>query len=792
MKLLNILSNNSKGIDNIEAESKIRNEYANLLGPNEHIEHAFKYQGDIRDKNYFTTHRILLKNGKGIGRKRNRFTSIPYQSIKAFSVQTAGGSAVSVNTSLKIWCDDCVETILFAKDSVDLFEVQQYFNGKVFLQTRKAGTSITTTDEKLEFFSSDQEYLKQATNTESVFNWIGNDNVQIDPKYLQDRFGSKSQSPILMPDEQVEIAYQARRDIVIITPTRFLLIDVKGISGRKIEFFSMRWQCVKAYSVETAGRFDRDGDFVLHTNLSHYRRVEIDLRQSKTDVYQVQMALSNKLLGGDTPNERIPNVDQHKGHVDPGASLIGGGNMRPLDAIEVERVYRSSPCLLQDDENVEMAFLGRRDLVIFTTKRIIEVDVKGFSGKKVKYTSFPYSSVLAFEVTTAGKHDRDAEVKIYTEIKYICPPESEHADPGLSYIEWDFNKNVVDVLDLKRYLNTRLLATERGMRVPTGLLVAAAKENGMSKILSTLGEDQRTIDANELDTLLHTSIDVLLDDEHVVMAFKAGRDISCFTNKRIFVLDKKGWSGQKVAYVSIPYSSVRAFSAESAGGWDRDSTVKIYTKNYWNLGTLKLDFRKGKVDIIAIQNFLSAIIIGNEKDAASYLKTVNSDTVKISHPEGMNGFTDMLVDFSVEEDPKTCDAQLHSDPPILLDHERVEKVYREGRDLWVYTTLRILTIDVKGLSGGKIKYTTIPFEKSAKWFAVETAGHLDFDAECYVFTDMPDLPSLMQKVLVKRGDIFDMHEYLGNRLLFGATSPSVPNPNDSDAYVPAHEYDNQL
>ena len=383
MKLLNILANNSKGVDTTEAESKIRNEYPSLLGPNEHIERAFKCQGDTRDKDFFTTHRVLLKDGKGMGTKCNRFTSIPYSSIKAFSVQTAGGSAVSVNMSLKFWYGDSFHTVLFAKDSVDLFEMQQYFNHKIFLHTRDAVTSMTTTDKKLETFSTDKDYIKQATNTESVFNWIGNDAVQIDPQSLQNRFGFKSKSPILMPDEEVEIAYQARRDMVIITPIRFLLIDVKGISGKKIEFFSMRWQCVKAYSVETAGRFDRDGDFVLHTNIPPYRRVQIDLRKSKTDVYQIQMSFTNKLLGGGTPNERIPNVDQHKGHADPGASLIGGGNMRPLDAVEVERVYRSSPCLLQDDENVEMAFLGRRDLVIFTTKRMLEVDVKGFSGKKV-------------------------------------------------------------------------------------------------------------------------------------------------------------------------------------------------------------------------------------------------------------------------------------------------------------------------------------------------------------------------------------------------------------------------
>jgi hypothetical protein len=347
-------------------------------------------------------------------------------------------------------------------------------------------------------------------------------------------------------------------------------------------------------------------------------------------------------------------------------------------------------------------------------------------------------------------------------------PETEGDEivPAFSRVEFDFNKDVVNVLDLKRYLNARLLTTERGMRVPAGLMVASPKAHGMDELLSTLGNDQRVIDANELDTFLRTNLDVLLDDENVVMGFKAGRDISCFTNKRIFIIDKQGWSGKKIEYTSVPYSSIRAFSAESAGSWDRDSTVVIYTKNHWNLSTLKLDFRKGKADIIAIKNFLSAVILNSEKDASNYLKTANPNSVKVNHNTAINNFTEWLVDFSMEEDPKLVDAQLHSDPPILLDDERVEKVYRQGRDLWVYTNLRLLFVDVRGLSGKRINYLTIPFQKSVFAFSVETAGHLDVDAECYVNTNIPAINTLTQRVLVKRGDIFHLHEYLGNRLLF--------------------------
>jgi len=788
MGILSLFSSNNKHVDDIEqAEAKIREESPYLLEDNEHLELAFRSKGELgRDKSYLTSHRVLIQDGKGLGSKRVNYLSIPYGSIKAFSVQTAGHAAtLDWNTELNIWYDGSVygpKTIKFLKGRVDLFRVKQFFNDKVFGATASATltegyTSTTTpytsgvTPTNVTTTAAD---LVDTTSVESVIEWIGNDAIQLDPKSVQERFGpTSSASPVLMVGEVVEVAYQARRDVIVLTPTRLFVIDVKGLTGQKIEFFSMKWECVKAFSVETAGQLDWDYEFLLHTNIPGLTHIKQDLRIGKVDIFELQMVFSNKLLcnGNSIGSATLaPGIDLKKGHVDQGAALIGGGNNRPLDATEVERIYRSSPRILQDDEYVEMAFRGRRDLVIFTTKRIIDINVKGFSGTKVEYTSIPYSSVIAFAVKTAGKHmDRDAEVIVYTEVKYNAAPHEEEPDPGLSCLEWDFNKDVVDILNLKRYLNTRLLATERGMKVPTGLLAAAKKEKGMSKLMSKFGGDQRVIDADELNAALHDkNVKVLLDNENVVMAFKAGRDISCFTNKRIFVMDVQGWSGEKIEYTSIPYSSVRGFSAESAGGWDRDSNVNIYTKNYWTLAKLKLDFRKGKADIIAIQKFLSAIVLGNEQDAANYLSTTNSNTVKIKYAPGMNSFTDWIIDKSVEVDADVANAQFHNDPPILLSDESVEKVYREGRDLWIYTNLRVLTVNVKGMSGKKIKYKSIRLKDCIMAYAVETAGNaFDRDAECYMMTNIPWVGYLKQRLLVKHANIFDMHQYLGKKLLSG-------------------------
>jgi hypothetical protein len=404
MGILSFFSNNTYGVDPKEEESKIRQESPYLLNYTEHIELAFKSKGEGgRDKSYFTSHRVLIKDGKGIGSKRKNYLSIPYKSIQAFSVETAGATFLDRDTQLKLWYEggsrSCPQTIDFAKDQVNLFDVQQFFNKKVFQQnsTMMAATAARSNgtnnnNNNYDQFATNEDIVKKAT-VGSIFDWIGNDAIQLDPKSVQERF--TKESPVLFPNEEVELCYQARRDVIIITPIRFFLIDVKGFTGKKMEFFSLRWECVKAFSVETAGSrlFDRDCDFIIHTNIPSLRYLRQDLRRGKTNIFQVQTSFSNKLLGGkdvgddskNSSNTRIANINDRKGHVDNGASLftVGGSNNRPLDATEVERTFRSNPPLLQSDEFVEMAFKGRRDLVIFTTKRIIDVDVKGLSGKRV-------------------------------------------------------------------------------------------------------------------------------------------------------------------------------------------------------------------------------------------------------------------------------------------------------------------------------------------------------------------------------------------------------------------------
>lgn len=84
--------------------------------------------------------------------------------------------------------------------------------------------------------------------------------------------------------------------------------------------------------------------------------------------------------------------------------------LKPLDDPKAGDRVRD---LLVDDEQIFASFKAIRDMVFFTNRRIIAVNVQGITGKKVDYTSLPYSKIQAFSFESAGLFDIDAEMELW-------------------------------------------------------------------------------------------------------------------------------------------------------------------------------------------------------------------------------------------------------------------------------------------------------------------------------------------------------------------------------------------
>lgn len=751
------MMNNAYEVDAKAQEDKLRIAEPLLLHSEEHIELALKEGRDGRDKSYFTTHRILVKDGKGIGKKRKNFRSLPYSSIHGFSVATAG--AFDDDTELEVWGSAGCLKLHLAKGQVDLFGVQQFLSQRVLSFYSTEGTP-------------DAVPVKSAGLVGAFTSWITGDASTSDNAKVEQRF--KTETPVLLQNEAVQVAFKTGRDFLVLTNCRILRIDVKGIFGKKVKFESILWNTVAAATVATsAGIFDRDMEMTLHTTIeiqdtTDRSKIEMDFRKGNVNIFAVQKIIANQILGPDeTP---LGNIDVGKAGWS-WANLFDREASRPLDPKVMDRNLRSNPPLLQGSEHVEIAFKGIRDMIVFTTKRLIIIDPKGLTGNKVLYTSVPYRSILSFAIESAGAiADLDTEVMLWTDMNPIPgddkkdPPEPAH--PGMAFLELEFNKKLVNITGLKKYLSQRILkafGNSTADETPLALPNLEPNDSLLANFFSYFTDNQRAIDPKTINAKLHNEAAVLLDDETVVMAFKAGRDLTIFTNFRIMILDTQGLTGKRVSYRSFPYRSIRAFSVQSAGSWDRDSELDLYTGNSWELGKIQMDFRKGQVDILTIHRFLSAMIIGDSEEAASYLDRQGA-ALQVHSSGGIGAFVNWLCDNSVEEDAAKADAQLHTDPPLLMTKEKVEKIYKSGRDMFVYTSHRLIVIDVQGLLGKKVEYMSIPHT----WihgFEVETAGHMDRDAEVYLKTDIPAKPLIEQEILVKRGDVMELQKHLAEKLL---------------------------
>lgn len=85
-------------------------------------------------------------------------------------------------------------------------------------------------------------------------------------------------------------------------------------------------------------------------------------------------------------------------------------NFLNLKSIDIKEVRPEVEKLLVENEKVMCAFKTIRDQVIFTNNRIFVVNVKGVTGKKIAYFSYPYSKIQYYGIETAGLLDIDSEL----------------------------------------------------------------------------------------------------------------------------------------------------------------------------------------------------------------------------------------------------------------------------------------------------------------------------------------------------------------------------------------------
>jgi hypothetical protein len=123
-----------------------------------------------------------------------------------------------------------------------------------------------------------------------IFSSLMGNAGMVEPEKLRAEYNK-----LLTDNEEIEIGFKLFRDTFIFTTKRLLLIDKQGLSGRKTEYFSVVYDSISRFSIETAGTFDLDAELKIWISGESNPSVQKKFNKS-VDVYEVQKLLATHVL----------------------------------------------------------------------------------------------------------------------------------------------------------------------------------------------------------------------------------------------------------------------------------------------------------------------------------------------------------------------------------------------------------------------------------------------------------------------------------------------------------------
>lgn len=78
-------------------------------------------------------------------------------------------------------------------------------------------------------------------------------------------------TPLLVEGESAVAAFKTFRDAAIFTTKRLIVRDAQGITGKKVEIYSLPYSTINMWSSENAGTLDWNSEIELWTRAGHIK-----------------------------------------------------------------------------------------------------------------------------------------------------------------------------------------------------------------------------------------------------------------------------------------------------------------------------------------------------------------------------------------------------------------------------------------------------------------------------------------------------------------------------------------
>lgn len=97
---------------------------------------------------------------------------------------------------------------------------------------------------------------------------------------------------MLVEGEKVMHCYKTIRDIAALTNKRLIVRDAQGLTGKKVEIYSLPFRSIDMWSTENAGVLDFNAELELWTKAGHFK-----LKVSpKCDIREFEAVLGKAIL----------------------------------------------------------------------------------------------------------------------------------------------------------------------------------------------------------------------------------------------------------------------------------------------------------------------------------------------------------------------------------------------------------------------------------------------------------------------------------------------------------------
>jgi len=98
---------------------------------------------------------------------------------------------------------------------------------------------------------------------------------------------------LLVEGEKAIAAYKTFRDTAVFTTKRLIVRDAQGLTGKKVEIYSLPYSTIHMWSTENAGKFlDFNAEVSLWTRAGH---IKVNL-QKGVDIRKFDRIIANALL----------------------------------------------------------------------------------------------------------------------------------------------------------------------------------------------------------------------------------------------------------------------------------------------------------------------------------------------------------------------------------------------------------------------------------------------------------------------------------------------------------------